>query len=225
MKKNVKVGDEKSVRQIIMAEIPDKTKCPVEAAKLYLSKLPGNNLFPKHKTNWDASHWYCDNAPLGKNSLNEMMKSVSKRAELTKIYTNHQCIRSKVITTLKRKGFNEEACMAVTGHKSNASIARYDKRKALERMTFSEKSEISRALSKGFDINKQITTQQVVCNTLVSQTSNSTTFVDQIPTTSGLCAPVMKVLEKESFSLSAPQTKTMKIIADGEMNKVTITFS
>lgn len=208
--KNVKVGDEKSVRQIIMTEIPNKDQCPVAAVKLYLSKLPGNILFPKCKVNWEPESWYCKNQPLGKNSLNDMMKSISKRAQLNAKYTNH-CIRSTVVTTLKRSGFDEEACMAVTGHKSRASIERYDKRKAAEKMTFSEKKKISEALSEGFDINSTYHRQSMT-NLNLSVPCVSTSYAETIS------------INGNTSIISGPSTKSMKVVADGEKNIVTISF-
>ena len=212
--KNVKVGNEKSVKQIIMAEIPDNSSiCPVAAMELYLSKiskLPGNALFPKHKIKWTQEEWYCKAENLGKNSLNDFMKNISKRARLSKLYTNHS-IRPTVVTTLKRQGFSDEACMAVTGHKTKENVARYDKRSPNERMTILEKKTISKALTSGLHVQSDVLSQISVTSS--NDFTHSTNIVSTI-------APV----DSKSYSFSAPSNKKMKICADGENNMVTITF-
>lgn len=208
--KNVKVGDVKTSRQIIMTEISNKDYCPVEAVKLYLSKLPGNTLFPKCRVKWDATSWFCENQVLGKNVLNGMMKAISKRAELNREYTNH-CIRSTVVTTLKRRGFDDASCMSVTGHKSITSIERYDKRRISEKMTFTEKKKISQALSEGFCF--KATTSTTHLESQINLNSQDPHVLSS-----------SKALIVDGCTFVAPKTKTMKITADGERNVVSITF-
>ena len=205
--KNVKVGNTKSVRQIIMTEAPNKDECPVTAVKLYLSKLPGDCLFPKPKTNWGTDDgWYCQKEPLGKNRLNDMMRSISERANFKSLYTNH-CIRSTVVTTLRQKGFSDEDCMAVTGHKSRSSVQRYDKRSSNEKLSFSEKRRISQALSDGLGVVDS------------SREGKSIFMRQEVSTPSG-----SYISNQEAHVITGPPSKSMKISADGEKNVVIITF-
>ena len=212
--KNVKATNSKDVRQIIMTEMPDKSKCPVTAVKTYLSYLPTETLFPKPKTNWKNNDWYCLKEPLGKNSLNDMMKTISKRAKLSQTYTNH-CIRSTVVTTLRGKGFSKRECMAVTGHKAGSSIDLYDKRFNNEKMTYTEKKKISEALSEGMN-DDQLTNetaliiqgkQEATCKASTSSASQET------------C-----ITREETHVFHGPPSKKMHITADGDRNVVTITF-
>ena len=69
------------------------------------------------------SDWY-DNVPVGRDTLNEAMKTLSKDADLSQKYTNH-CIRATTVTNLNEKGFEAKDIMATTGHKSENSIKAY----------------------------------------------------------------------------------------------------
>ena len=70
--------------------------------------------------------WY-DNVPVGCDPLNDAMKSLSTKAKLSHLYTNH-CIRASVVTSLDEKGFEARHIMATTGHKSESSIKSYASR-------------------------------------------------------------------------------------------------
>ena len=67
--------------------------------------------------------WY-DNSPLGKETLGNNMKSLSEKAELSKVYANH-CIRHTVVDTLDENEFEARHIMTHTGHKSESSIRQY----------------------------------------------------------------------------------------------------
>jgi len=69
--------------------------------------------------------WFA-NAPLGKNSLADMMPLLSVRAKLATRYTNH-CVRASVVTDLKEAGFSNHEVCSVTGHKSELSVQSYDR--------------------------------------------------------------------------------------------------
>ena len=60
--------------------------------------------------------WY-DRAALGKNTLGSVMKILSEKAVLNKVYTNH-CLRATCVTTFDQQGFEARHIMAVSGHKS-----------------------------------------------------------------------------------------------------------
>ena len=92
--------------------------------ELYLSKLNSkrDDLWQKAKAKLDGteSEWY-ENVPIGRDPLNESMKILSEKANLSEIYTNH-CIRASVVTNLDKQGFQAKDIMATTGHKSESSI-------------------------------------------------------------------------------------------------------
>ena len=96
---------------------------------------------PKKKvTNRDAI-WY-DNVPVGKDPLNNAMKTLSTNAGLSKQYRNHS-IRATVVTNLDQKGFEARHIMATTGHKSEVSIKNYARKCPTQK-----RRELSDALAK-----------------------------------------------------------------------------
>jgi len=121
--------------------------CPVSRLKLYFSKIPESNksLFPLSEKNWfRSSMWYCKSRGLGRNTLETMMKTISKDAGLSTSYTNH-CVRVTVVTELKEQGFSNEDITNVTGHKSASSVSRYYRQR-----NDSEKRKLSESLHSGF---------------------------------------------------------------------------
>lgn len=103
-------------KQIRMFSIQGQN-CPVEAVDLYVSKLPPGTdvLFPKPiKVRPDSAVWYSHKQVLGKNTLFDMMKGISKRAGLQFEYTNH-CIRATVVTNLTEAGHSLQEIKYVTG--------------------------------------------------------------------------------------------------------------
>ena len=52
------------------------------------------------------------------------MKSISKEAGTTNVYTNH-CIKATTGTVLKKSGIAVHDIMAVTGHKNPTSLQSY----------------------------------------------------------------------------------------------------
>ena len=67
--------------------------------------------------------WY-ERVPIGRDPLNDAMKNLSTKANLSHIYTNH-CIRASVVTSLDEHGIEARHIMATTGHKSENSIKSY----------------------------------------------------------------------------------------------------
>ena len=106
------------------------TICPVKIFTLYMNKLnkKGPVLWQRPKVEVRNSDpvWY-DNAPIGKDTLNNTMKNLSKNAGLSKEYRNHS-IRATVVTNLDTKGFEARHIMATTGHKSEVSIKNYSRK-------------------------------------------------------------------------------------------------
>ena len=71
-----------------------------KAMQLYISKLnPKSDAFfqyPKKQWNYDDDVWY-DARPIGVNKLDNMMKSISEAAKLSKMYTNHSVRATAII--------------------------------------------------------------------------------------------------------------------------------
>ena len=92
-----------------MYSMPGDEDCPVKHFKKYCSKLKNNlDAFyqrPKDKWSHDDAEWYV-NAPLGKNKLGDLMKSMSIDGGLSQVYTNH-CLRATCATVLHDAGFLE----------------------------------------------------------------------------------------------------------------------
>lgn len=124
-------NDFETIRQARMYELKDKEKeqkCPVEAFELYLSKLSTTKnisvLFRKSLRNPKTDEpWYSE-IVLGKNTLGSMMKTISKDAGLSKTYTNHS-IRVTTVNVLKEAGYTNDKIQSVTGHRNEASVSRY----------------------------------------------------------------------------------------------------
>jgi integrase len=85
---------------------------------------------------------YCSffKAPLGKNTLGDKMKNLSKQLNLNKLYTNHS-LRATTITLLDNKGFEARHIMSISGHKIESSIRSYS------RTDDTQKRKIAKALS------------------------------------------------------------------------------
>jgi len=129
--KNVKASlnskEHTDFKQARMYEKSDKSCCPVEALKLYKDSFPSDAdentpLFLKCTKNGLSK------VPVGKTILSDFMKNLSKKLNLSKIYTNH-CIRVTVVTIMREKNFPVKDIMLVTGHKNTSSVERYDRKR------------------------------------------------------------------------------------------------
>lgn len=114
------------IKQARMYECIENAECcPLRALNVYLSKLRGNDsLFPKPLNKFSETEWYSGKAIRGKDWLGRFMNELSKKAGLSKVYTNH-CVRVTAVTKLHDSGFSCVDICAVTGHKSEASVKRY----------------------------------------------------------------------------------------------------
>lgn len=61
---------------------------------------------------------------MGKDSLGNMMRAISEKAELSQMYSNH-CVRVTIVSILHEKGFTADQISSVTGHKSTQSVTNY----------------------------------------------------------------------------------------------------
>lgn len=81
---------------------------------------------PKENVSKKVACW-CDAVPVGKDTLGNIMKSVSEKSDLSMLHTNH-CIRATVVTNLDHQGVESHRIMATTGHKNEGSIKSYARR-------------------------------------------------------------------------------------------------
>ena len=87
--------------------------------------------------------WYY-NSPIGVNTFGNLLKTMSKAAEIIPYLTNHS-IRATSVTVLSDSNARHEArhIKAVTGHKSDYSIESYN-----TRASFQQKENMSNILSR-----------------------------------------------------------------------------
>lgn len=101
--------------------------CPLTTLRVYMSKLdPRSNVFfqmPKDYINSQEEAWYYPR-PLGKNTLGNMMRTLSEQAGLAAQYTNH-CLRATSISLLDEAGYEGRAIQKISGHKSMESLSHY----------------------------------------------------------------------------------------------------
>ena len=111
-----------------------EANCLVQFLKKLIQVLnPGEEaLFQRPKRKFCASDeiWF-DRAPLGVNSLGNMMKEISIAANLSQVYTNH-CIRATSVTLLDRAGVPVHRIMRVSGHRNEESVQVYCQRQTLQ---------------------------------------------------------------------------------------------
>ena len=118
-----------------------------KAFKLYLKKVnPKCTAFfqyPKKNSMALDAVWY-EARPLGINSLVKMMKTISKEARLSKVYTNH-CVRATAITLWSNPGISNHHIMAISGHRSEQSLVSYNSRPSTSQLP-----NCSKVLSRAF---------------------------------------------------------------------------
>ena len=120
-------------------------KCPVMSYRLYLDKLhpESNFLWQRPRTMYSGSDtWFC-NVPIGKNTLGGFMSKLSKKHNLSMIYTNHS-IRATSVTVMDEADIEARHIMKVSGHKSESSIRSYARRICEPKL-----ADISNILSEG----------------------------------------------------------------------------
>ena len=104
--------------------------------KMYLQKINPRCealfQYPKRAATQEDQVWY-DNKPLGVNRLAGMMKELSKLASLSKIYTNHS-VRATAITLWSDAQVPSRHTIAISGHRSEASLRNYNARPSSEQL-------------------------------------------------------------------------------------------
>jgi len=146
----------------------DQEKDGYTALSLYLSKVNPNcsAFFQYPKKNWrqeDAS-WY-EERPMGVNALANMMKTISKEALLSKVYTNHS-VRATAITLWSNAGIPNRHIMAISGHRNEQSLGHYKSRPSVNQLHNCSEV-LSNALSSSTSCQPQnnVTQSQVLVST------------------------------------------------------------
>ena len=80
----------------------------------------------------------------GRDWFLKVLSQISKKAGLSKVYTN-SCMRPTVVTDLMKQGYDTRQIMEFTGHKSAVMVQNYSRR--LERMKPEEKKTASALLT------------------------------------------------------------------------------
>ena len=131
--------DNEDNSQAVMCEWSDNPeRCPVRCMKKYLGKRNPNypalwqkpRNYSTGKFNESDAVWYC-NVPLGKNTFENLLGRMSKKAGLSTHFTSH-CIRETSVTIHKAAGLENSRVRSVTGHKRDASIESYNERPTIQ---------------------------------------------------------------------------------------------
>ncbi|CAC5362819.1 KCTD1_15 [Mytilus coruscus] len=103
--------------------------CPVSSIEKYVNKLNPecDKLWQRPKDQFceEDPTWYY-NIPVGEKTLGNFMSYLSKKCNLSEIYTNHS-IRATGATVLAKNSYCNAQIMAVAGHKSVASLSLYQR--------------------------------------------------------------------------------------------------
>ena len=102
------------------------------ALSLYISKLNPKceALFQLPRRDWNeaTAHniWY-ENRPLGVNTLGNMMREMSAKAMLSRVYTNH-CVWATAITLWSEAGLPDRHICHISDHRNANSLQHYNSR-------------------------------------------------------------------------------------------------
>ncbi|VDI78561.1 Hypothetical predicted protein [Mytilus galloprovincialis] len=112
-----------------MPENSGSEYCPVSSFEKYVNKLNPecDKLWQRPKDQfWEEDPSWYYNIPVGEKTLGNFMSYLSKKCNLSEIYTNHS-IRATGATVLAKNSYCNAQIMAVTGHKSVASLSLYQR--------------------------------------------------------------------------------------------------
>ena len=153
--KNHKENDREAHLSGVMPAMPGHPLCPVASFSKYIEKLnsavPDLWQRPKTKFNTNDQVWYTAQK-IGENKLRKFLSTLSKKCELSTVYTNHS-LRVTGITILSRNLFQTKQIMSVSGHKSTSSLAIYQK------VSTQEKMDMGTCLSNTLLLNKSALAQ------------------------------------------------------------------
>ena len=184
--------NDKTHTESCMPEMDDPKTCPVKSFEKYISKLhPACDRlwqYPRDAFQESDNCWY-QNKPMGVNTLQAFLPRLSQNAALSRTYTNHS-IRATGATILAQEKFCPADIMAVTGHKSVASLSIY------------QHTNLSRKMEMAQNIMTHITpSQQLEVSTMPSSSSSHTNPQQQSDT-------VMADTQKHMQPVSLAETLT-----------------
>ena len=169
--KQLKQGN-KTVHQY---ESENVDRCHVIILDKYFSKLPEEAkrkdifyLKPKVSTPKDPlTPWYTA-VPIGKHTLQGMMKTMSKSANLEQTYTNHS-LRATGVTQMFQASVPEKLIMERSGHRSIEGLRQYERTGILQEL------QVCNVLSKQ-EVPKARATTQATPNSIVPAVAQMPTF-------------------------------------------------
>lgn len=133
-------GDNMSTRSLqvhnnpnVMFAQPGSDRCPVNSFKHYAALL--SDKIPELFQRPNVKKKRYDAVPVGVNTLQDMMDVISKRANLSRVYTNHQ-IRKTTATGMKKEGANTKRIADQLKQKNLQALQNY-----LDTPTLEEKQE------------------------------------------------------------------------------------
>ena len=119
-------------------------RCHVDILDQYFLKVPKNALEddvfylqPLSRTPDDPLKPWFSRQPMGKNKLGQMMKTMSKQAGLSIIYSNHS-LRAYGATKLFQHGLPERLIQERTGHRTVEALRKYQRVSDEQRLAVSE---------------------------------------------------------------------------------------
>jgi len=172
--------------------LPESPKCLMKTIKNYLSHLNPklDVLFqqPREVRSFNPDQdkvWFC-NAPLGVNTLDTMIKSMSSRAGIQPHLTNH-CLRATSVAVLSNSNCETRHIKSVAGHNADQSIESYNDRPSLD-----QQRRMSNVLSSSlYDREATLQTSSSPCSAakenttagqqLQAQVGNSSTAIQASP--------------------------------------------
>ena len=129
---------QKTVKHHANEENP--ARCFIRIFKLYLTKLnpnaPRSAFYFKPLQKWSNTGVWFTNKPLGHNTLENMMATICKKANVTGYKTNHS-LRATVASRLYHSGLDEQLIMERTGHRSIEGIRSYKRTSNQQQVTVS----------------------------------------------------------------------------------------
>ena len=145
------------------------------ALSLYISKLNPKReaLFQQPRRDWNESAitpeiWY-ENRPFGGNTLGNIMKEISTKAKLSKVYTNH-CVRATAITLWSQAGlWDPHRTCHISGHRSPNSLQQKKKSHYNSRPSSTQLRKCSDVLSSALQGANQAKQMSPRCDEPVSQ--------------------------------------------------------
>lgn len=158
--------DAKDARAYENLDCPEE--CPVVAWEMYMQHIADiPRLFPKpcKLTSKKSEKWFSSIQPVGKNTIDNLMSTLSRDLNLSRRYTNH-CIRVTLVTVLKENGYSNSDICSYTGHKNPQSVDRYSRKRRDE-----DFEEMSSALHQGTS-SSRIEVQKISKKSKITITSS-----------------------------------------------------